>query len=280
MARAAIISNRRITGLSADVLAELVAEIGPLWHARRQAKLASRARKRAVGAGAKHQLVFVDGLLGTLSHLRHAATYDVLACWFQVDRPTITRVIGEIGPLLAERGCTVGPGLRLRTLAEVVEHLGAKAAMGIIDGTEIRVRRPKAGSKDLDAFISGKSRQDAVKAMVVSDQDGRVLFCSPTVPGSCADIHPRPSIGTGPAAGRRAGTLLAAHPDRTRHRAPEELALARTTPRTPRAHEPHHPSRRRPAIPPADRERDIGSSGVSRIHTGQLRLTAYRAQGR
>ncbi|WP_234329563.1 MULTISPECIES: transposase family protein [unclassified Streptomyces] len=77
--RAAIISDRRITGLSANVIAELVAQLGPLWHERHQAKLASRPRKRAVGAGAKHRLVFVDRLLATLVHLRHATTHDVLA---------------------------------------------------------------------------------------------------------------------------------------------------------------------------------------------------------
>ncbi|MFD0104650.1 transposase family protein, partial [Streptomyces sp. NPDC127164] len=92
--RAAITSDRRITGLSAGVIAELVAELGPLWHERHQAELASRPRKRAVGAGAKHRLVFVDRLLATLVHLRHATTHDVLACWFGVDRSTITRAIG------------------------------------------------------------------------------------------------------------------------------------------------------------------------------------------
>ncbi|MFJ9434871.1 transposase family protein [Streptomyces sp. NPDC101490] len=79
--RAAIVSSRRITGLSANVIAELVAELGPLWHERHQAKLTSRPRKRGVGAGAKHRLVFVDRLLATLIHLRHGVTHDVLACW-------------------------------------------------------------------------------------------------------------------------------------------------------------------------------------------------------
>ncbi|WP_420903176.1 helix-turn-helix domain-containing protein [Streptomyces antimycoticus] len=87
--------------------ADLVAEIGALWHERHQARLASRPRKRAVGAGAKHQLVFVDRLLAALVHLRHGTTHDVLACWFGVDRSTITRAIGEVRPLLAERGCTI-----------------------------------------------------------------------------------------------------------------------------------------------------------------------------
>ncbi|MFF6836885.1 transposase family protein [Streptomyces sp. NPDC012438] len=189
-----IISNRRITGLSADVIAELIAEVGPLWHERQQAKLASRPRKRAVGAGAKHRLVFADRLLAALVHLRHGATHDVLACWFGVDRSTITRAIGEVRPLLPERGCTVSPDVRLRTLAEVVDHLGASGKTGIIDGTEIRVRRPAVGRKDRDEFISGKNKQNAVKSMVVTDGEGRVLWCSPTKPGSCADItHARQS---------------------------------------------------------------------------------------
>ncbi|WP_234338443.1 transposase [Streptomyces sp. NRRL F-5727] len=190
-----IVSNRRITGLSADVIAELVAEVGPLWHERHQTKLTSRPRKRAVGAGAKHRLVFVDRLLATLVHLRHGVTHDVLACWFAVDRSTITRAIGEIRPLLAERGCTISPGVRLRTLAEVIGHRGASGQTGIIDGTEIRVRRPAAGHKDRDTFISGKSKQNAVKSMVLTDQNGRVLFSSPARPGSCADITHARQLG-------------------------------------------------------------------------------------
>lgn len=96
--RTAIISDRRITGLSAAVIAELIADVGPLWHERHQARLASRPRKRAVGAGAKHRMVFVDRLLATLVHLRHGVTHDVLACWFGVNRSTITRAIGEVRP--------------------------------------------------------------------------------------------------------------------------------------------------------------------------------------
>ncbi|MER8072118.1 hypothetical protein ABTZ59_27850 [Streptomyces sp. NPDC094034] len=59
-----------------------------------------------------------------------------------MDRSTITRAIGEVRPLLAERGCTVSPDVRLRSLAEVIDHLGTSGTTGIIDSTEIRVRRP------------------------------------------------------------------------------------------------------------------------------------------
>ncbi|WP_406066294.1 transposase family protein [Streptomyces sp. NBC_01077] len=36
--------------------------------------------------------------------MRHGTTHDVLACWFSVDRSTITRAIGDVRPLLAQRG--------------------------------------------------------------------------------------------------------------------------------------------------------------------------------
>ncbi|MCQ4044754.1 transposase family protein [Streptantibioticus rubrisoli] len=148
-----------------------------------------------MGASAKHRLVFVDRLLATLVHLRHGVTHDVLACWFGVDRSTITPAIAEVRPLLADRGCTVTAGVRSRTLAEVTDYLGTTGKTGIADGTEIRVRRPAVGRKDRDKFISGKSKQNAVKAMMLTDGDGRVLFCSPTKPGNCADITHARQLG-------------------------------------------------------------------------------------
>jgi hypothetical protein len=146
--RAVIVGNRRIPGLAADVISELVAEIGPLWHERHQARLASRQHKRAVGAGARYRLVFVDRLPATLVRLRHGVTHDVFACWFGVDRSTTTRAVGEVRPLLAERGCTIGP--------------------------EIRVRRPAAGRKDRNTFISGKNKQNAVLNQPSADMHGRL----------------------------------------------------------------------------------------------------------
>ncbi|MFF2302781.1 transposase family protein [Streptomyces sp. NPDC058128] len=56
-----------------------------------------------------HRLVFVDRLLATLGHLRHGGIQHVSACWFGVDRSTITRAIGEVRPLLAERGARSAP---------------------------------------------------------------------------------------------------------------------------------------------------------------------------
>ncbi|MER7360901.1 transposase family protein [Nonomuraea dietziae] len=186
--RSIVVNNRRVTGLPVDVLAELVAEIGPLWEAQRQAELLARPRRRRIGAGARHKLVFVDRLLATLVHLRHGVTHDVLGCWFGVDRSTITRAIGQIRPLLAQRGCRIAPGQRLTTLAEVIDYLGDSGQTAILDATEIRVRRPAAGTADRARFISGRSRINAMKAMVLTDAHGAVLYCGQVCAGSVADI--------------------------------------------------------------------------------------------
>ncbi|WP_405552307.1 transposase family protein [Streptomyces canus] len=127
--------------------------------------------------------------------LHNGTTHGVLACWVGVDRSTITRAIGEVRLLLAQRGCTIAPDVRLRTLAEVTEYLGVGGRTGIIDGTEIRMRRPAAGRKDRDKFVSGKTKQNAVKSRVLTDAEGRMLFCSPVRPGSCADITQARQLG-------------------------------------------------------------------------------------
>ncbi|MFD9634903.1 transposase family protein [Streptomyces violascens] len=176
------------------MIAERVAEIGPLWHQHHQAALTARPRRRAVGAGAKHKLLFADRLLATLVHLRHGTPHDVLACWFGVDRSTITRAIGEVRPLLAERGCTVVPGLKLCGLAEVIDCLGADGRAGIIDGTQVRVRRSVAGARTGRSSFPG-SKQNAVKSMVLTDAEGRLLLCSPAGPVGCADITHARKLG-------------------------------------------------------------------------------------
>ena len=112
----------------------------------------------------------------------------MLACWFAVSRSTITRAIGELRPLLAERGCTVEGGLRLRTLADVVAHLGASRQLGLLDATEVRVRRPAAHKAGRQRFVSGKARANTVKALVITDAEGRLLFCGHSRPGSIHDL--------------------------------------------------------------------------------------------
>lgn len=132
------------------------------------------ARKRAAGAGARHQLVFVDRLVATLLHLRHDLPHSVLGLLFGVDRSTATRAIAEVHTLLAERGCAVPdrPGLRLRTLTDVSAYAQAENIELRLDATEIQVCRPPAGRGGRRAFVSGRKKQNTMKATVIADWQG------------------------------------------------------------------------------------------------------------
>ncbi|WP_327122029.1 transposase family protein [Streptomyces sp. NBC_01341] len=103
-------------------------------------------------------------------------------------RSTITRAVDEIRPLIGDRGCRVEGGLRLRTLGDVITCLGATNQTALADATEIRVRRLGAQRSGRRRFISGKSRINATKALVVTDQRGRPLFCGVVRAGSVADL--------------------------------------------------------------------------------------------
>ncbi|MFE0388638.1 transposase family protein [Streptomyces bungoensis] len=64
-----------------------------------------------------------------------------------------------------------------------------------IYGTEVQVRRPKAGRPGRKAFVSGKKKQNTIKTTTFSDGQGRTLFSGPVRPGRMHD---------GPACARRA----------------------------------------------------------------------------
>jgi DDE superfamily endonuclease len=70
----------------------------------------------------------------------------------------------------------------------VVAHLGASRQLGLLDATEVRVRRPATGWAGRHRFVSGKARANTVKALVLTDTDGRLLFCGQTRPGSIHDL--------------------------------------------------------------------------------------------
>ncbi|MFJ6687095.1 IS5/IS1182 family transposase, partial [Streptomyces werraensis] len=74
MVNRTVLAHRLFTGLPRHHLARLADELAEPWQAgvegRRRAARGG-VRERAEGAGARHQLVFVDRLVATLIHLRH-----------------------------------------------------------------------------------------------------------------------------------------------------------------------------------------------------------------
>ncbi|EDY45700.2 insertion element transposase [Streptomyces sp. SPB074] len=165
-----VLAHQLFTGVSRQHLACLVEELAGPWQAMiegRRHEARGGARKREAGAGARHRLVFVDRLVVTLIHLRHDLPHSVLALLSGVDRSTVTRAVGEMRGLLAERGCAVPdrPGLRLRTLADVFAYAQAEGIELRLDATEIQVRRPAAGRGGRRAFVSGKKKQNTMKGL-------------------------------------------------------------------------------------------------------------------
>jgi hypothetical protein len=150
-ARAAL-SHPAFTGISRQHLGGLIEELAGPWLAQRESDLQERrggGRRRAAGAGPKHQLAFADRVVVTLVYLRTNLPHAALAELYGIGRSTLSEAIGEIRPLLAERGFAVPdrPGLRLRTLAEVFAYAEAEGVTLRIDGMETQVRRPGPPSR-------------------------------------------------------------------------------------------------------------------------------------
>ncbi|MEV8100782.1 transposase family protein [Kitasatospora sp. NPDC085879] len=192
MVNRAVLGHRVLTGLSRGHLAELVVELASPWQAvvegRRHA-VRGGVRRRAAGAGAKHRLVFTDRVVATLIHLRHDLPHAVLGLLFGVDRSTITRAVAEIRSLLARRGFAAPdqPGIRLRTLADVFAYAQAEGVVLRLDATEVQVRRPASHRGGRRAFVSGKKKQNTMKATVVADEHGRTLWAGNLRPGRMHD---------------------------------------------------------------------------------------------
>ncbi|MEY9997630.1 hypothetical protein ABIE67_009749 [Streptomyces sp. V4I8] len=144
---------------------------------------------RAAGAGRKQKLAFTDRLLVTLVYLRHQLPHAALAQLYEVDRSTVSAAIREVRPLLAARGFAVPdrPGVRLRTLEDVFAYAAAEGVDLRIDGTEVQVRRPRAGRPGRKAFVSGKKKQNTIKTTTFSDHQGRTLFSGVIRPGRMHD---------------------------------------------------------------------------------------------
>ena len=189
-ARAAL-SHSVFTGVSRNHLDRLVGELAQPFAAAREGRLyrrrGGRDRYRWPGAGHPPTLSLRDRLLVTLAWLRLALPHQALAVLYGVDRSTISAAVRQITPLLADRGFTTPTGVRLHTLADVLAYAAAEGLTVRLDGTEIQVRRPKANRPGRRAFVSGKKKQNTIKATIASDDRGRPMWVGATRPGRMHD---------------------------------------------------------------------------------------------
>jgi hypothetical protein len=186
------LSHRILTGLRRRTLARLIEELAGPWMAAGEDRLRGRRgheRKRAAGAGPDHDLPFTDRVIATLVYLRFQLPHGTLAVLYGVDRSTVSRAVGEIRPLLAARGFAVpeDSGIRLQTLADVFAYAAERGVTLRLDGTEVQVRRPRAGKPGRRAFVSGKKKQNTKKTTVVTGEHGRTLWAGAFRPGRMHD---------------------------------------------------------------------------------------------
>jgi hypothetical protein len=174
--------------------------------------------------------------------------HEALALLYGVDRSTVSGAVRQIRPLLANRGFATPTGQRLHTLADVLAYAAAEGLTVRLDGTEIQVRRPKANRPGRRAFVSGKKKQNTIKATIASDARGRPMWAGAIRPGR---QHDQTAVRT-----EGIDDLLDAHPEvkflvdagyrglATDH--PEHVIAPPLKPR-----KTHRPTRSPPTKPPA-----------------------------
>jgi hypothetical protein len=100
----------------------------------------------------------------------------------------VSNAIRQIRPLLANRGFATVSGPRLHTLADLLAYAAAEKVTIRLDGTEIQVRRPQANRPGRRAFVSGKKKQNTIKATIASDAHGRPIWVGAIRPGRQHDL--------------------------------------------------------------------------------------------
>lgn len=149
----------------------------------------SKRRERAVGGGQKGALV--DGsekLFFILLYLKTYPTCDFGGFIFDVDRSRICKWAKSYMPLLEKAlGRSVAlPKRKISSMKEFLE-LMPEAKDLFIDGTERRVQRPKSGKTQKKRY-SGKKKMHTRKNTVVCDEEGKIIFLSPTKGGKLHDL--------------------------------------------------------------------------------------------
>jgi hypothetical protein len=89
-----------ISGMPVTAFDELVGDVKPIMDENEQIRRSRPTRRRAIGGGHPYELSPPDQILLTIIWLRHRPTHEVLAYMFGVSKPTATRVIARIMPLL------------------------------------------------------------------------------------------------------------------------------------------------------------------------------------
>ncbi len=131
-----------------------MAELEPVWLARKAKRSASRRRQRKPGAGRKAKLAFTDRLLLVLLYYRVYVSQEFVGFLFGVDKGTVSREAQELSLCMA--GVFRIPEKKVRIDPDDLEAV-------FVDATEQPVNRPKRGQR---RSYSGKKKRHTVKHQV------------------------------------------------------------------------------------------------------------------
>ena len=141
-------------------------------------------RERKVGGGKKGKLPTMESkLFFILFYLKAYPTFDVLGFMTDRDRGKCCRSVHILLKTLKKAlgREIVLPERKIRTVEEFLEKF-PEAKDIFFDGSERRIQRPK-NKKRQNKLYSGKKKANTRKNVIVSDENKRILYLSPTKSG-------------------------------------------------------------------------------------------------
>lgn len=174
-----------LTGLSSGEFEVLAENFEKVLHEH----FASKKRQRAVGGGRIGALIGAkDKLFYILFYAKVYPTYDLASFIFGVDRSRCYRWT-LVFTLLLEKALgrsVVMPKRKVTSIEELLE-VCPEAKDLFIDGAERRTQRPNK-SKTRTKRYSGKKKMHSRKNTIISDENRRIVFVSPTKEGRIHDL--------------------------------------------------------------------------------------------
>jgi hypothetical protein len=181
----------KMTGLRVAEFESLLGDVLPRYAEAEVKRLSRLDRERAIGGGDQSDLRPRDQVLLSVIWLRQYPTQDVLAYFFGISQPTVSRTIERVLPVLEAAGQDKmrmpDPGRkRRRSLNRILSDLPELTV--IIDSFEQKVQRPTDPTAR-EALYSGKKKTHTLKSQVaVNEETGEIVDVPDSAPGPLPDL--------------------------------------------------------------------------------------------
>jgi DDE superfamily endonuclease/Helix-turn-helix of DDE superfamily endonuclease len=173
---------KAVIGMGKEEFEALLPAFSQAWYV--EVKQASPGRIRKVGGGKKGALPTMEHkLFAILLYLKTYPTFDVLGFLTNRERSRACRsthfLLGVLERTLGIQ--LVLPERKITSVKEFFEKFPDTKDL-FLDGTERPIQRPKDASKRKKLY-SGKKKRTVRKALVICDENRKILYLSPTKSG-------------------------------------------------------------------------------------------------